>query len=317
MTRVDGEDAVSWPQTQRKRTPVVDLAYIWIRFYRKHGRLLRVFDPHRYNEKIQWRKLFDFNPLFAAVSDKHGVRDFIAERIGRDYLVPLLWAGENPEEIPFGDFGEPFVVKCTHGNAMNLFFDDSRIVDRQQAVSQLRRWMRRDHGRALVEPGHIGLVPRIIVESMLRGPDGCPPTEYKFFMFDGKAALIAIRLNRDHFVHANLFVTPDWEPTPIKFDTPRFEGELPPRPKFYDEMSELAGRIASGFDHVRVDFLATGERFFVGELSLYPQSGMVPVEPDCYDLWLGRRWRLDRPGRRALDSLLGRFAGSARRNDAP
>lgn len=304
MRLVDGDDAVGWPKTRRTRTPVVDFVYIWIRFFRKHGRLLRVFNPHRYNEKIQWRKLFDFNPLFATVSDKHAVRSFIAERIGRDHLVPLLWVGDNPEKIPFGDFAEPFVVKCTHGNAMNLFFDDL-TVDRQTSVAQLRHWIRRDHGRALVEPGHIGLVPRIIVESMVRHSDGRPPTEYKFFMFDGKAALIAIRFNRDHFIHTNLFVTPDWEPTPIKFDTPRFEGELPQRPASYDEMLQLAECIAAGFDHIRVDFLVTGERVFVGELSLYPQSGMVPVEPDCYDLWLGRKWRLDRPGYRALGSLLG------------
>jgi hypothetical protein len=308
VTFAGGEDSDGWPRTQRTRTPLVDLAYIWIRFLRKHGRLLRVFNPKRYNEKVQWRKLFDLNPLYATISDKYAVRQFVAGRIGPDRLVPLLWAGEDPREIPFEDFAEPFVVKCTHGNAMNLFVDDPRVVDQQTAVAQLLLWMRRDHGRALVEPGHIGLAPRIIVERMLCYPDGRPPTEYKLFMFDGRAALIAVRLNRDHFVHSNLFVTPDWRPTPIKFDTPRFEGEMPARPAFYDEMSALAERIALGFDHIRVDFLAVADRFFVGELSLYPQSGMVPVEPDCYDLWLGQQWQLDRPARRAFKSLLGRSA---------
>lgn len=305
MTLVDGDDSRNWPRTRRTRTPVFDLAYVWIRFYRKHGRVLRVFDPQRYNEKIQWRKLFDLNPLYACLSDKWAVREFIAGRIGHERLVPLLWAGETPEEIPFGEFTEPIVIKCTHGNAMNVFVDDPHSVDRQATIALLRRWFRRDHGRAMVEPGHIGLLPRIVIEPMLHQPGGRPPTEYKFFMFDGHTALIAIRVNRDHFDHSNLFVTPDWTQTPIKFDMPRFEGEMPP-PPFYDEMAAHAERIGSGFDHIRVDFLGVGDRYFVGELSLYPHSGMIPVEPDCYDLWLGRKWRLDRPGHRALQALLGR-----------
>jgi hypothetical protein len=273
---------------------------------RKHGKRLRLFDPRTYNEKIQWRKLFDFNPIYARLSDKMAVRDFIGDRIGSDRLVPVLWTGKDPDAIPFDDLAEPYVIKCTHGNAMNIFVDDPRRVDCQMTKLQLRQWLARDHGRALVEPGHIALTPRVMVEPMLRNIDGRPPTEYKFFMFDGRAALVAVRLNVDHFAHSNLFVTPDWRPTPIKFDMPRYGGEMPPRPALFDEMLLLAQAVGAGFDHVRVDFLATDERVFAGELSLYPQSGMVPVELDSYDLWLGEQWRLEKPGSRAIAALLGR-----------
>jgi hypothetical protein len=54
----------------------------------KHnGRKPRLLRPHRFTEKMQWRKLFDLNPVFAVISDKLAVRDFIAERIGADVLV--------------------------------------------------------------------------------------------------------------------------------------------------------------------------------------------------------------------------------------
>ena len=307
---------------RRARTPILDLGYIWLRYLRKHGRFLRVFAPRRYNEKIQWRKLFDFNPVYACLSDKFALRDFIVKRIGSEYLVPVLWLGEDVEAIPFDDLTQPFVIKCTHGNAMNVFVDDPGGVDRSLTKAQLRLWLARDHGRALVEPGHISLPPRIMVEPMLRDADGRPPTEYKFFMFDGCAALVAVRLNINHFTHSNLFVTPEWTRTPIKFDMPRFSGEMPPRPAFYDEMLSLAERIGAGFDHIRVDFLASGNRFFAGEVSLYPQSGMVPMDPDSYDLWLGEHWRLESPRRRAIAALLGRSAAAPaasmrRKRDVP
>ncbi len=295
---------------QRTRTSPIDVAYIWLRYLRKHGRVPRLFRPVRYNEKIQWRKLFDFNPVYTRLSDKFALRDFIAERIGSEYLVPALWLGEDVEAIPFDDLKQPFVIKCTHGNAMNVFIDDPGRVDRPMTKAQLRLWLARDHGRALVEPGHISLQPRIMVEPMLRDANGCPPTEYKFFMFDGRAALVAVRLNIDHFAHSNLFVTPEWKRTPMKTDMPRFVGEMPPRPAFFDEMISLAERVGAGFDHLRVDFLVCDDRIFAGEVSLYPQSGMVPMEPDSYDLWLGEHWRLESPRRRAIAALLGRSASA-------
>ena len=51
--------------------------------------------PTRYTEKIQWRKLFDLNPLYAVLCDKLAVRDVVRERIGPEYLVPLLWTGDS------------------------------------------------------------------------------------------------------------------------------------------------------------------------------------------------------------------------------
>jgi hypothetical protein len=150
-----------------------------------------------------------------------------------------------------------------------------------------------------------------MVEAMIRTTDGRPPTEYKFFMFDGRPELVAVRLNVDHFLHSNLFATPDWERTPLKFDMPRYDGEMPPRPPFLDEMISLAERVSAGFDHIRVDFLVADSAFFAGELSLYPQSGMVPAHPDSYDVWLGEQWHLKDPARRAFAALFGRTASRA------
>ncbi len=45
--------------------------------------------------------LHDRDPLFTMISDKLRVRDYLEGKVGRDYLVPLLWTGEDPEEIPF------------------------------------------------------------------------------------------------------------------------------------------------------------------------------------------------------------------------
>ena len=61
--------------------------------------------PRKFTEKIQWRKLFDLNSLYAVLSDKLAVRDFVTARAGEDVLIPLLWSGGDPANVPLAALG--------------------------------------------------------------------------------------------------------------------------------------------------------------------------------------------------------------------
>ncbi len=60
-----------------------------------------LFNPVRFSEKMQWRKLFEDSPLFTQLSDKIAARDYIAAHGFSSILIPQLWAGKNPRAIPF------------------------------------------------------------------------------------------------------------------------------------------------------------------------------------------------------------------------
>jgi TupA-like ATPgrasp len=81
-----------------------------------NGRKPRLLRPRRFTEKIQWRKLFDLNPLYAVISDRLAVRNFIANRVGDDVLVRLLWVGDDPTAVPFDSLEPPYVIKSTHAS---------------------------------------------------------------------------------------------------------------------------------------------------------------------------------------------------------
>src|SRR5258708_26036334 len=86
--------------------------------FRRYPNLLR---PKRFTEKMQWRKLFDRDPLFAVLSDKIIVRDFIASRVASSFLPDLLWTGDDPDKIPFDALEPPYIVKCTHASGFYSF----------------------------------------------------------------------------------------------------------------------------------------------------------------------------------------------------
>src|ERR1700724_1106290 len=57
---------------------------------------LHLFYPRRFTEKMQWRKLFDLDPIYAVFCDKVATREYVAQRVGSDALVPMLWLGRDP-----------------------------------------------------------------------------------------------------------------------------------------------------------------------------------------------------------------------------
>ena len=56
----------------------------------KTGERLNLKHPKTFNEKIQWIKLYGVTPLMRDCTDKVKVRDYVKEKIGEEYLKPVL-----------------------------------------------------------------------------------------------------------------------------------------------------------------------------------------------------------------------------------
>lgn len=78
-------------------------------------------------------KLYNRNPLYTKLVDKYKVRDFIANKIGEEYLVPLLGVWENPEDIDFSLLPNQFVLKCNHNSGGLVICKDKSKLDIEKA----------------------------------------------------------------------------------------------------------------------------------------------------------------------------------------
>src|SRR5699024_9960479 len=54
-----------------------------------------------YNEKMQWTKLYETNPIKSKLADKYLSREWVANKIGEEYLIPLLGVWDSFDEIDF------------------------------------------------------------------------------------------------------------------------------------------------------------------------------------------------------------------------
>ena len=269
---------------------------------RVFGRFPNLLRPKRYSEKIQWRKLFDLNPLYAVLSDKIAVRDFITARVGDQWLPPS-WTGESPDQIHFDQLKQPFILKCNHGSGFNIVVTAPETLDHEEARQKLRSWLAFSYGRSRREPAYVPIRPRLLAEQLMLETNGSPPIEHKIFVFDGRVRIIwtiVVDAERSRF---DAVYSRDWHPLHWHAANRRYDGALSP-PQQLDKFIELAEAIGAGFDHIRVDFYEWNKRPVVGELTLYNLSGNICFEPDDADFVLGSWWKLSHPGRRAVVPII-------------
>ncbi len=88
-------------------------------YLRKHynvclKRELDLDNPLTFNEKLQWLKLYDRKPIYTTMVDKYAVKQYVAEKIGEEYIIPTLGVWNSFDEIDFDALPDQFVLKCTH-----------------------------------------------------------------------------------------------------------------------------------------------------------------------------------------------------------
>ncbi len=277
------------------------------RSYRKFvERRLHLFFPRRFTEKMQWRKLFDLDPIHTVFCDKVAMRDYVAERVGPNAVVPILWLGHDPLALPLETLQPPYIIKCSHGSAFNITVRGNDVMDHGAIRAQFERWLAIDYGHLAKEPGYCLVPRRMVIEPLLTNNGGFP-AEYKFFVFNGIARLVMHHANYGDQAHERdqSYYDMQWRLLPMRtLERPRARPVL--RPREFDTMRMMAEKLADNRDHIRVDFLVSDGRVYVGELTSYHRSGFFRFELDEQDFMLGQWWKLRRPFLRACWTIITR-----------
>lgn len=259
-------------------------------FRLKQGYKLDLKNPRTFSEKIQWIKLNDRNPLMPRCADKYEVRGYVEERGCGSYLNELLWHGSDPEQIPFDDLPERYVIKATHGSTFNIINDGSKPIDRAQVVTQMRKWLATDFLPCYGEWFYGlrgGAEPSIVVERYLEGDSLRGLDDYKVFVMNGKARFVLVCTGRANGSHCEDIYDLSWSHmTDVDMGEPRSGLEIP-RPDCLDEMIKAAETLAEPFAHARVDFfLRKGSPIF-GEITFTSGSGFDRFHPHAFDVEVG------------------------------
>lgn len=274
-----------------------------IQFMRVHHFWPNFLKPHSLSEKIWSRMLHDRNPQWILFNDKLRVREYVSGKIGNDFLVPLLWVGANPEEIPFDQLPIRYVIKATHGCEFNIIVENNKELNVKEAKRKLAKWVSSNYGRDFmlgVEWGYKHIKPHIIIEKFL-DDNGAPPVDYKFHCFAGRVEVVVLHFNRFEG-HRTKSFNREFEPHELRSRFGQWDSEYN-KPAEFDQMVSIAETLAYGYDFLRVDLYLLGNKIYFGEITPYPGGVSAKFLPISQDYALGEKWNFCLSNHNTLSSI--------------
>ena len=270
------------------RIPFIpDEAALRLMYWAALGKRLDLENPKGFNEKLQWLKLHDRRPEYTMLVDKYSVKQWVADRIGSEHVIPTYARWGSAEDIDIADLPKRFVLKTNHDSGGVVICEDREKFDLKAARSKLARSLRSNYYWVGREWPYKDVEPCVFAEEYLESDTLGDLPDYKLFRFtDGRIVTLLVT---DRFTDAGLtktFFDEEWKPLPIS------EGGHPtrpdaPAPEHFEKMKALTGRLAEGFPFMRVDFYESEGRLLFGEMTLYPNSGFERFDPEGWDAEFG------------------------------
>ena len=266
-------------------------AFLLRRYFRIHGKPLNLANPRTFTEKLFWRMVTwnrgRMNPRFTQLTDKYAVRAHVASTVGEEYLIKLLWQGDDPRAILFDRLPAEYVIKPNHSSGQVIIVRGE--VNREDIIRQVSGWLASDYYWQAREYQYYGITPRVMIEEYLTNEDGSPPLDYKVYCFNGTPEQILVR-NHTHDI-CPIFDT-TWNLLDITYKDKCVARPWVPKPANLDEMLALAAKLSAGFGYVRLDFYNVKGRIYFGEFTFTPAGGIIKYDPEVWDLKLGEKWDL-------------------------
>lgn len=261
-----------------------DKMYLKWQYWHIYHRNLNIKEPRTYAEKLAYLKMYRQNPLLSRLVDKYEVRTFVAEKIGEQYLIPLLGVYNTTDEIPWDSLPDKYVLKCTHDSASVILHTDVSSFNKKMAIASLNHHLGRNMFWYAREYPYKNVKPRIVCEEFL-DDNGKPPADYKIMCFDGKPHYVVLDMDRFGNHRRDVYDV-NWNKTDMSTDHEN-SGNIMPKPEVLDEMLKLAETLSQGFPHVRVDFYYVKGKIYFGEMTFFPWGGPIWFTPDKWNYILG------------------------------
>ena len=269
-----------------------DKLYLKIQYRRILREKLNLDNPQKYNEKLQWLKLYNRRPEYTALVDKYEVKPIIAKQIGEEHIIKTLGVWDNFDDIDFNTLPNQFVLKCTHDSGGLVICKDKSQLNKIEAKRKIEASLKSNFFYFSREWPYKDVKPRIIAEEYMEDETG-ELKDFKFFCFNGEPKALFIASDRQDKNEETKFdfFDMDFKHLPFRGGHPNATKPIP-CPNGFEEMKRLAKILSAGMPHVRVDFYDIDGHIYFGEMTFFHWSGMAPFDPQDWNCKFGEWLKL-------------------------
>lgn len=270
--------------------------YTLFRFLCVHRYYPNFKTPSSFSEKIIARKFDDKSIAFSKYVDKYLVRDFVRQRIGDEFVIPVIKRVKKLLPKDFDDLPDSFVIKTSNGGGGEnvLIVDDKSLIDIESVCKKFNSYLNVKIGQAIDEYFYDIETPTIIIENLIKHADGRYPSDYKLHVFSNELTQnVFIQVDVDRFnnhrrsIYNESLEMQDFNIQP-KYEPVGGNYEFPYNMKL---LIDLAKKLATDFKYVRVDMYNVDGAIYFGEMTFCHGSGWEPISSRSADLMLGSLWK--------------------------
>lgn len=270
---------------------ISDKTYLKLLYETRIGKKLNLKNPITFDEKLQWLKLYDRKDEYTVWVDKYEVRNYVAEKLGEQYLIPLLGVWNSADELKLDDLPEQFVLKCTHDSASVCICTNKKNFDWNAAMDKLQKSLNQNYYWHSREWPYKNITPRIIAEAYMTDESGTELKDYKIYTFGGEPYLIQVDFDRFHNHRRNLYTT-EWEYIDETIEYSKDPNVKIAKPEHLEEMLECSRKLAVGTISLRTDFYSINGKIYFGEITFYQEAGFAHFEHEEFAKKLGDQIKL-------------------------
>lgn len=271
-----------------------DKSYIKLYYRLRVGRKLNINNPTTLNEKLQWLKFNYRFPLQSIVSDKLLVREYVKDKIGEKYLIPLIGSWKKYDDIDFSMLPEKFVLKCNHDSGGLVVCNDKEKLNHIEAKRKIEKSLNSNFFYIGREYQYRNIKPMILCEKFI-SDNGNVPMDYKVYCFNGVPDVILVckdRFSKNTHRASYYFFDQEWNFQPLNKGDDNIKNVDLPKPKNLDEMIEIAKKLSKDFVFARIDLYNVDGKIYFGEITLSPNSGFDPDIKYETDLMFGQKLKI-------------------------
>lgn len=256
-------------------------------YYECTGEILDLENPKTFNEKIQWLKLYDSTPIKTRLADKYLVREWVKEKIGEEYLIPLLGVWDKAEDIDFDKLPKQFVLKCNHGSGYNIIVKDKSKINVNKIRKQLNEWLNEDYAFKSGFELHYSDIPRKIIAEEYINPIESS-IELQCYCFNGNVEFISFENTKDTKKPCRCFFSNNWENVNVMVNPKHYKPfkQIPKKPQYLKKLIDSATILSKNFSFVRIDYIYYNNLLF-REMTFTSGSGLTSFQPKSFTNILG------------------------------
>ena len=271
-----------------------DKQYLKILHWINTGKKLNLDNPQTYSEKCQWMKLYYQRPELTTMVDKYEVKQYVADRIGKEYVVECYGVWNHFDDIDFDKLPNQFVLKTTHSSGGYVICKDKNSFNREEAKTKLERFLSKKYFLPAREWAYKNVKPRIIAEKYMDSLGKPESIEYKITCMGGAVFTVTVCSGIAHAAYEqrhNDNYSKDWKRQNwyARYKPTGKEFKLTPE---IQKMMELSETLTKGIPQVRADWYVHEGKIYFGELTFYTWAGWPMFTPEEWDYKMGENFIL-------------------------